>query len=89
MLESIAVTTAIGLAVDFSLHYGVNYQLSEESSREPAVAFSLGRMGGPTLMAALTTGAAGALMLPSSVLPYIQVCILVPKRLCQRTIKKK
>lgn len=73
MLESVAVTTAIGLAVDFSIHYGINYGLLVENSRESAVGFTLARMGGPTLMAALTTSAAGFFMLPSSVLAYIQV----------------
>lgn len=35
------------------------------------------QMGGPTLMAALTSGAAGALMLPSTVLAYIQISIFL------------
>lgn len=34
-------------------------------------------MGGPTLMAAITSGAAGALMLPSHVLAYIQIGIFL------------
>lgn len=75
VLESVAVTTAIGLAVDFSLHYGIIYGLSAENCRESAVGLTLTRMGGPTLMAALTTGAAGFFMLPSSVLAYIQVVL--------------
>ena len=73
MLESIAVTTAIGLAVDFSLHYGIHYGLSIDNDRKSAVEFTLNKMIGPTFMAALTTGAAGFFMLPSSVLAYIQV----------------
>lgn len=88
VLESIAVTAAIGLAVDFTLHYGINYRLSEEESRGHAAAFSLSRMAGPTLMAAITTGAAGAFMLPSSVLPYIQVNIEYIFARCLRAIMK-
>lgn len=73
VLESISVSTAIGLTIDFSLHYGNNYRWCPESSREAATKYSLTRMIGPTAMAALTTGAAGAFMLPSRVLPYIQI----------------
>lgn len=34
---------------------------------------ALEEMGGPTIMAALTSGCAGAVMLPSHVLAYIQI----------------
>ncbi|OXU27643.1 hypothetical protein TSAR_001530 [Trichomalopsis sarcophagae] len=73
VLESVAVSTAIGLATDFSLHYGVSYRASTAEHRLERVKMALEQMGGPTLMAALTTGAAGALMLPSRVLAYIQI----------------
>lgn len=73
VLESISVSTAIGLTIDFSLHYGNNYRYCPERSREAATRYSLTRMIGPTAMAALTTGAAGAFMLPSRVLAYIQI----------------
>lgn len=73
VLESIAVSTAIGLAVDFTLHFGVNYCLSPLTDRVSAVRYSLSRMIGPTIMAAVTTGAAGAFMIPSSVLAYTQI----------------
>lgn len=73
ILESISVSTAIGLAVDFTLHYGVAYRLSPISDRESATQYSLNRMFGPTAMAAITTGAAGAFMLPSKVLAYTQI----------------
>ncbi|XP_011211443.2 protein dispatched [Bactrocera dorsalis] len=73
VLESIAVSTAIGLAVDFSLHYGIHYRMSPTKERLAASQFTLSRIVGPTSMAAITTGAAGALMLASNVLPYIQI----------------
>lgn len=73
VLESIAVSTAIGLAVDFSLHYGIHYRMSPTKERLVASQFTLSRIVGPTSMAAITTGAAGALMLASNVLPYIQI----------------
>lgn len=78
VLESIAVSVAIGLAVDFSLHYGVHYRMCPEGDdRESAVTYAISRMGGPTAMAALTTAAAGAFMLPSAVLAYIQIGIFL------------
>ncbi|KAJ4434346.1 hypothetical protein ANN_22905 [Periplaneta americana] len=78
VLESIAVSVAIGLAVDFSLHYGVHYRMCPDGDdRESAVTYAISRMGGPTAMAALTTAAAGAFMLPSAVLAYIQIGIFL------------
>lgn len=76
ILESVAVSTAIGLAVDFSLHYGVQYRYSKESDRQSSTRFAL-RMIGPTVMAAITTGVSGLLMLPSSVLAYIQIGVFL------------
>lgn len=73
ILESISVSTAIGLSVDFTLHYGVHYRTSPSLERDAATRYSLSRMIGPTIMAAVTTGAAGAFMLPSNVLAYIQI----------------
>ncbi|XP_044016509.1 protein dispatched homolog 1 [Aphidius gifuensis] len=77
VLESVVVSTAIGLAVDFSLHYGVAYRVCHSKCKIKRVKLSLGQMGGPTLMAAITSGVSGALMLPSQVLPYIQIAIFM------------
>ncbi|XP_054271715.1 protein dispatched isoform X2 [Macrosteles quadrilineatus] len=78
VLESVAISVAIGLAVDFSLHYAVTYRsCKDKDSRSQCVIFSLQRMSGPTLMAALTTAAAGAFMIPSSVLAYIQIGVFL------------
>ncbi|XP_076237082.1 protein dispatched [Calliopsis andreniformis] len=77
VLESVAVSTAIGLTVDFSLHYVVSYKACTSKEREDRVRTALMQMGGPTLMASLTSGAAGALMLPSCVLAYIQIGIFL------------
>lgn len=77
VLESVAVSTVIGLSIDFSLHYGVHYGLCSDPNRRSAAKFALSRMLKPTLMAALTTIAAGTLMLFSSVLAYIQIGIFL------------
>ncbi|XP_072754986.1 protein dispatched isoform X2 [Anoplolepis gracilipes] len=73
VLESVAISTAIGLAVDFSLHYAVSYRACISERKIDKVKAALQQMGGPTLMAAITSGAAGALMLPSYVLAYRQI----------------
>lgn len=80
VLESIAVSTAIGLTVDFSLHYTVNYRLCPigvSKDRKAATRYALSNMAGPACMAAITTGAAGAFMMPSLVLAYIQIGIFL------------
>ncbi|XP_011634830.1 protein dispatched [Pogonomyrmex barbatus] len=77
VLESVAISTAIGLAVDFSLHYAVSYKACISEKKIDRVKTALQQMGGPTLMAAITSGAAGALMLPSHVLAYIQIGVFL------------
>ncbi|KAL1476446.1 hypothetical protein MTO96_036499, partial [Rhipicephalus appendiculatus] len=74
VLESITVSVAIGLAVDYTIHYGVAYRLSAQQDRETSVIQSLSRVGSPVTMAALTSFLAGALMFPSFVLAYLQRC---------------
>lgn len=73
ILESIAVNTAIGLGIDFVLHYALNYQMSEKTDRVCATKYSLSHMIGPTLMAAITTAIAGIFMVFSNVLAYKQI----------------
>ncbi|XP_051909289.1 protein dispatched homolog 1 [Hippocampus zosterae] len=73
ILESVTISVAVGLSVDFAVHYGVAYRLAPEPDREGKVIFSLGRMGSAIAMAALTTFVAGAMMMPSTVLAYTQL----------------
>lgn len=77
ILESIAVSTAIGLGIDFVLHYAMNYRLSGGSERKSSAIFALERMIGPTITAALTTFIAGFFMIFSSVLAYIQIGVFL------------
>lgn len=77
MIEYIRGHFIIGLAVDFSLHYAVSYRACISERKVDKVKTALQQMGGPTLMAAITSGAAGALMLPSHVLAYIQIGIFL------------
>ncbi|KAJ0027012.1 hypothetical protein NQD34_018012 [Periophthalmus magnuspinnatus] len=73
VLESVTISVAVGLSVDFAVHYGVAYRLAPEPDREGKVVFSLSRMGSAIAMAALTTFVAGAMMMPSTVLAYTQL----------------
>lgn len=73
ILESVVITIAVGLSMDFTLHYGMAYRLSPDLDREMRVCCSLARMGSPVAMAALTSFVAGALMMPSTVLAYRQL----------------
>uniref|UniRef100_A0A4X1TL25 Protein dispatched homolog 1 n=1 Tax=Sus scrofa TaxID=9823 RepID=A0A4X1TL25_PIG len=73
VLESVTISVAVGLSVDFAVHYGVAYRLAPDADREGKVIFSLSRMGSAIAMAALTTFVAGAMMMPSTVLAYTQL----------------
>lgn len=72
ILESVVITVAIGMSIDFTLHYGVAYRLSSDLDTELRVVCSISRMGSAIAMASLTTFFAGALMLPATVLVYRQ-----------------
>lgn len=72
ILESVVITIAVGMSVDYTLHYGVAYRLSPDLDREMRVVCSIGHTGSAITMASITTFLAGALMLPSSVLVYKQ-----------------
>ncbi|XP_070577195.1 protein dispatched homolog 1-like isoform X2 [Ptychodera flava] len=73
ILESITISVAVGLSIDFTIHYGIAYRVAPEDDRENRVVYSLSRMGSAIMMAALTTFFAGAMMMPSTVLSYTQL----------------
>jgi len=81
ILESVAITLAIGLSVDFSLHYAVTYQsstaffetTSDYDEDEARIRRTIRTMALPVTMAAFTTFLAGACLLPTRVLAYIQI----------------
>ncbi|XP_064623374.1 protein dispatched homolog 1-like isoform X2 [Lineus longissimus] len=70
ILESTTISVAVGMSIDFTLHYGVAYRLSPDLDREMRVICSMERMGSPIAMAALTTFLAGFFMMPSTILAY-------------------
>lgn len=72
VLESIAISTSAGLAVDFNLHYALGFTFASGSSTARAIS-TLMSSAGPTATAAITTGMAGVFLLYSQVLPYSQI----------------
>ena len=56
ILESIVMSVAVGLSIDFTMHYGVAYELSpEKTHRGNRVRYSLMHIGSAITVAALTT----------------------------------
>lgn len=72
ILESVAISTSAGLAVDFSLHYAISYT-NACGTKTTRVKTTLSASSGPTAAAALTTGFAGIFLLRSNLLPYSQI----------------
>ncbi|CAG9132789.1 unnamed protein product [Plutella xylostella] len=72
VLESVAISTSAGLAVDFSLHYALSYT-NAIGTKFARVKYALSASAGPTAAAALTTGFAGIFLLSSKLLPYSQI----------------
>ena len=70
VVEAVAVSAAVGLSVDFTLHYGVAYRLVPAGGRQARVVGATARISAPVAMAMLTTVVAGALMTPATVLAY-------------------
>lgn len=62
ILESITMSVAVGVSIDFAMHFGVAYCLApNKECRKARVQFSLSRMGSAITMAAVTTFIAGQL----------------------------
>ncbi|CAH0728955.1 unnamed protein product, partial [Brenthis ino] len=72
VLESVAISTSAGLAVDFSLHYALSYT-NASGTKSTRVKFALSASSGPTAAASLTSGFAGIFLLRSNLLPYSQI----------------
>ena len=73
IVESVALTMSVGLSIDFCIHYGMGYRLSELVDRKLRVHECFKKVGAAIFMAAGTTFIAGACMLPSIVLFYLQL----------------
>ncbi len=72
IVESIIICVAVGLSIDFTIHYGVAYKLSHHKDRKSRVRESFMRVGSSVFMAGLTTFLAGVCVMPTEVLAYSQ-----------------
>ncbi len=77
VLESIILSLAVGLSIDFVIHFGVAYQLSDQSTRKLCVHESFMTVGSPVAMAAFTTFLAGLAMMPARIHGYRQLGIFL------------
>lgn len=77
ILESVTISIAIGLSVDFTVHYAVAYLLPPCTDRITRVENSLSSMGPAIALAALTTFLAGMCMVPAEVTAYYKFGIFL------------
>ena len=77
ILESTVMSLAVGLSVDFTIHYGVAYRIAPHKDRASRSRFAMTQLTSAITTAALSTFIAGAVMLPSSVLCYRQIAIFL------------
>ena len=73
IFESVTISLAVGLSIDFSIHYGVAYRLSKHRRRIDRASEAYAKLGSAVMMAALTTFISGACMLFCRILSYTQL----------------
>ncbi|RLV97292.1 hypothetical protein DV515_00011952 [Chloebia gouldiae] len=76
-VESLFISAAVGLSVDFTVNYCISYHLCPHSDRLSRVAFSLKQMSCATAVAASALFSAGVIMLPATVLAYRKLGIFI------------
>lgn len=72
-LESIIISLAVGISIDFTIHYGVAFRLCKASDRASRTRQTLTSIGAPVVMAAFTTFCAGVAIMPCEVRGYQQL----------------
>ncbi|KAM9069249.1 LOW QUALITY PROTEIN: protein dispatched homolog 2 [Sarcophilus harrisii] len=75
--ESLFLSAAVGLSVDFTVNYCISYHLCPHPDRLSRVAFSLRQMSCATAVGASALFSAGVLMLPATVLLYRKLGIFL------------
>ncbi|KAJ6667307.1 hypothetical protein lerEdw1_017285 [Lerista edwardsae] len=81
-VESLFVSAAVGLSIDFTVNYCISYHLCPHSDRLSRVAFSLKQMSCATVMGASALFSAGVIMLPATVLAYRKLGIFLMMLKC-------
>uniref|UniRef100_A0A670XMC8 Dispatched RND transporter family member 2 n=1 Tax=Pseudonaja textilis TaxID=8673 RepID=A0A670XMC8_PSETE len=76
-MESLLVSTAVGLSIDFTVNYCISYHLCSHSDRLSRVAFSLKQMSCATIMGTSALFSAGVILLPATVLAYRKLGIFM------------
>ena len=77
ILESISISLAVGLSIDFTIHYGVAYRLSGGATSIQRVKDAYIHVGSAVLMAALTTFCAGSAMMWTRVTAYSKLGVFL------------
>ena len=77
IIESMTITLAVGMSIDFTIHYGVVYQMSPEATSAGRTYESFVRVGSAVAAAAWTTFSAGIAVLNCSVDPYRKLGIFL------------
>ena len=70
IVESLTITLAVGMSIDFTIHYGVGYQLTTDAVSAARTRESARRVGPAVAAAAWTTFSAGVAVLNCSVEAY-------------------
>ena len=73
IFESAILSLAVGLSVDFTIHYGVAYRLAPSTDRKRRTEYAVETLLPAISVAALSTFSAGAMMMPSTVITYVQL----------------
>lgn len=73
IFESLTFTLAVGLAVDFTVHYGVAYIVAPFADRRKRVLFAIEVLGPSVAVASVSTLTAGAIMISAVVRIYAQI----------------
>ena len=79
VFESVIMILAVGLCVDFIIHYGVAYSLAQvsEPTRSLRTEYSIRTMTGAISVAALSTFLAGVFMLAANINAYLQLGVFL------------
>ena len=79
IFESVILILAVGLCVDFTIHYGVAYILAQvsEPTRSLRTEYSIRTMTGAITVAALSTFLAGVFMLAANINAYLQLGVFL------------
>ena len=73
VVESVVLTMAVSLSIDFCLHYAMGYKLCNAGDRKLRVHQSFKKVGTAVFMAASTSFVAGICVVPSTVLFFFQL----------------